>query len=314
MMIKLNPTLPLLWRTPTEFQIGFDPPAAVTLTGVTPAQEHLLGALGAGATVSVLEELGAKSGLGSSEVHALLGALGPALEDHPRPETSRRRRPRVPRWAVLGQVRGHPHPLVRAIAQTADATRLDPPRTTLATTRRPALVVLVDNYVIPPHRYAPWLSEEVPHLAVVCWDRQIRIGPLVEPGRGPCIGCVQRSAAARDPTWASLAIQAHRALATSAGPPLSALAVGPVLAAVHARLRSESRELRAGVLVVDGTSVLGRREQVFPHPECACGAGGPAGGSVGGSAGVSVGEPAGSPAGGPADSVCPTSASGAPFP
>ncbi|WP_183091784.1 TOMM precursor leader peptide-binding protein [Mycetocola lacteus] len=276
MMIKLNPTLPLLWRTPTEFQIGFDPPAAITLTAVTPAVEHLLGALCAGATVSLLEELGARGGLTTAEVHALLRVLDPALEDHPDTGPARRRS-RTPRWAILGQFRGHPHPLVRAIAQTADSVRLDPPRTTLAATRCPALVVLVDNFVIPPHRYAPWLSEEIPHLAVVCWDRQVRIGPLVEPGTGPCIGCVQRSAAARDPTWASLAIQAHRSLAASAQPPLSALAVGPVLAAVHARLRANSRELRTGILVMDGSSIRGRREQIFPHPECACGAGDPAG-------------------------------------
>lgn len=272
MMIKLNPTLPLLWRTPTEFQIGFDPPAAITLTAVTPAIEHVLGALGAGATLPRLEELGERGGLSPKAVHALLTLLDPALENHPAPELPRRRT-RIPRWSVLGQFRGHPHPLVRAIAQTADTSHLDPPRTTLEDTRRPALVVLVDNYVIPPHRYAPWLSEDVPHLAVVCWDRQVRIGPLVEPGIGPCIGCVQRFAATRDPTWATLATQAHRTLAASARPPISALAVGPVLAAVHARLRAGSRELRAGILIVDGTSIHGRREPVVPHPECACGAG-----------------------------------------
>ncbi|RLP76468.1 hypothetical protein D9V32_06305 [Mycetocola tolaasinivorans] len=302
MTLRLNPHLPLLWRTPTSLQLGFDPPV-VRLDLVTPASEHLLGALRAGASLTLLERLGSEAGLSRAGVHALLHSLRPALEGMPATDALAAGEPigasgasaeaddaglggadptvGQGSWAIAGS-----HPLALSIARIADAARLDPPRTRVGTdtgagtdassrgTRAaaPALVLLVDNYVIPPHRYAPWLARDIPHLAVVCHDRHIRIGPLVEPGTGPCIGCAQRYAAGADPAWPALAVQAHRRTAASATSILATLAIGPILAAIHSRLRAHTRELRAATLLVDGSSVSGRREPVLAHPECGCGA------------------------------------------
>ncbi len=92
---------------------------------------------------------------------------------------------------------------VRAGAPAADAAELaiasgGPP---------PGLVLLVSEGHEPgwlrmPSLAAPWESGGVPVLPVAAGDGSVVVGPLVVPGRTPCLGCVVAAAPAQGPTAA----------------------------------------------------------------------------------------------------------------
>ena len=48
---------------------------------------------------------------------------------------------------------------------------------------------------------------DVPHLAVVFDDDGARVGPLVEPGAGPCLRCLDLGRRDADPAWPAIAAQ-----------------------------------------------------------------------------------------------------------
>jgi hypothetical protein len=69
------------------------------------------------------------------------------------------------------------------------------------------LAVIVGYYALPPERYGRWLRRDIPHLPVVFSDTEIRVGPLIEPGSGPCLGCLELSHIDTDAAWPAIAIQ-----------------------------------------------------------------------------------------------------------
>lgn len=92
MALRLDPRIPLVWRTPFDLQLGVDPPIVV-LHDLPGAEERMIAALATGATRSAL--LVVARGCGTTDadarrrVDALLRTLQPALL----PTTPRRRRP-----------------------------------------------------------------------------------------------------------------------------------------------------------------------------------------------------------------------------
>ena len=78
-MHRLDPRLPLLWRTPTEIQIGFARPVAV-LTDLTAAQEYVVAAVHSGVSDVSLRALATQRGMSANELTELLRRLTPALE------------------------------------------------------------------------------------------------------------------------------------------------------------------------------------------------------------------------------------------
>src|SRR5690606_35600741 len=69
-------------------------------------------------------------------------------------------------------------------------TRLTDPIATHAA--RTDLGIIVDHFAIRPEAHSTWLRHDVPHLPVVWGDRSVRIGPIIEPGHGPCLHCLER--------------------------------------------------------------------------------------------------------------------------
>jgi bacteriocin biosynthesis cyclodehydratase domain-containing protein len=112
----------------------------------------------------------------------------------------------------------------------------------------------------------------VPHLPIVAADRSVTVGPLVEPGSGPCLYCGQLTRTDADPAWPAIAAQ----LWGRPAPRLSALTVSAVAAFAARRLiaRLDGADAdaapRAWRLSDEGGTI-----SVVPalrHPGCSCAA------------------------------------------
>ncbi len=95
-------------------------------------------------------------------------------------------------------------PLEAAAERTCGLLGRTPPRWSPAT---PDLVVLVDPDAADAARAEPLVRDDVPHLSVVPQEAGIVVGPLVVPGRGPCLRCLDLHRADRDPHWPRMLAQ-----------------------------------------------------------------------------------------------------------
>ena len=69
------------------------------------------------------------------------------------------------------------------------------------------LAILVCHDIIQPADYQPWLSRDVPHLAI-CFDESgVEISHIVIPGVTPCLGCVELHRINNVPNWIKIATQ-----------------------------------------------------------------------------------------------------------
>ncbi|KZX20016.1 TOMM precursor leader peptide-binding protein [Rathayibacter tanaceti] len=134
----------------------------------------------------------------------------------------------------------------------------------------PDLAVLIADFAVSPARAAHWLAADVPHLAVVFGDEAVRIGPLVEPGEGPCLHCAERDRIDLDPDRARLVIQVLGRTAPTRTPLASAAIAVATADAVLRRLLTGWRGLRAVERSYSDASGAFKTREQEPHPDCAC--------------------------------------------
>jgi len=262
MVLLLDPHLPRVWRTPDCVQFGVDRPALV-LEGVTAAEERMLAALGDGVTRRGLEVIAARARASRSEVVALLDRVAPLLVDTtPPPATG-------PDLVVLDGA-GPTAATVQRLLSDAGVKVLAGPRSTDGAVDRADAAVLVSSYAVEPQRHARWLRRDIPHVAVVYSDGGVTVGPLVRPGSGPCLRCVDLHRTDADPAWPAMASQLHTA------PPPGETAVSAAAAAARAAaevLSATAPRPRALVgtsahLPSGATDWVSREWE--PHPACGC--------------------------------------------
>ena len=259
MILRLDPRLPLVWRNPTSVQLGIDP-AVVILDEVTSTDERMLAALVVGVSDSGLAMI---AGAHTAERDALLNALGPALLS-------------VPAATVTATVAVHgSESLVVAIASTLAHSGIDVVTGSDAAALAqhcPTFAILAAHYVFPPELHALWLRRDVPHLPVLVSDTAVVVGPIVEPGSGPCLLCLELHRRDRDAAWPAIATQLLGRHSRAETPVLVAegaaaacrLALewfappGPTAAGAAASVRIDAQSGRREV----------RSWQV--HPECGC--------------------------------------------
>jgi bacteriocin biosynthesis cyclodehydratase domain-containing protein len=289
----------LLWRDPATAQVGTDPASAVTLADLTPPLAALVRDLGASAPPARAVAEALARGGAPGEVAAVVAALADAgLLPPPRPapgaayvrvhgagrlgtavavalasagvgRVAVRARGNVA-TADLGTGLRAPDVGRSAVAAAAEAVARAAPAVVVSepTRRRPDLAVLVGAEAADPVLSARLLARHQPHLAVTAHGGSGVVGPLVLPGRGPCLRCADHGRAAADPAWPRLAAQlAGRALPVgipTAGA-VAALAVEHVLAHL-----AGADTLRDGALELDLAGGTLTRLTRVTHPGCAC--------------------------------------------
>jgi hypothetical protein len=265
MVVRLDPGLPVVWRTPKSLQIGLDP-ARVVLSDVSAVQERLLAAVATGTTPLALAALAGRGEAAQAEAAHILKLLEPALE---RPGRS---------------VRGHvavcgTDPTVDRIANLlgAEGVRVSIVREEhSAETVEPDVAVIVAHFVLAPWQLSFWLRRDVPQLPVVFSDTGVSVGPVLTPGRGPCLYCLELHRTDADAAWPALATQllGRRGYAetTLRSTEAATLATRRVLAALgdeHAAPDPAGADRGFVVLGVNGRSTRPVPER---HDDCLCSA------------------------------------------
>lgn len=60
---------------------------------------------------------------------------------------------------------------------------------------------IIAHQGIEPRRYVQWLNRDVPHLALTFEADKSSVSPLIVPGRGPCLYCLEQARIASDASW-----------------------------------------------------------------------------------------------------------------
>jgi bacteriocin biosynthesis cyclodehydratase domain-containing protein len=286
MVLRLDPRYPLVWRTPDTIQLGIDRPLAI-VPGVTAPLESVISALRVGVPRSGALMLGRQAGATDEATSALLQALAPALVDlDGRPaQPDRESGPAGPRPTVCVDGVGPTADRIRTLladlgirvgdiggstdfgstAPHGTATHSTAPHSTA-----PDLAVLVDHFVLAPERHGRWLRRDVPHLPVVFSDAEVRLGPLVEPGAGPCLTCLELERVDDDPAWPAIACQLLYRTAPTETARLSIEVATAAAGMVHDRLIAGSNQFAAASVAIDGQSLALRRRAHRPHERCGC--------------------------------------------
>jgi bacteriocin biosynthesis cyclodehydratase domain-containing protein len=255
MILKLDSRYPVLWRTPTSLQVGLDP-ALLRIENVTEAQERMLAALAVGITEPGLAMIAGGSG---DEVDGLVRLLAPALVRETQESA-------VKSVAISGD-----GAIVGAVAATFSASGVRVWVGADAATHgrtRPDFAVLVHRFVVPPALHGFWLRRDVPHLPIVFSDTGVLIGPIIEPGIGPCLLCLELHRRDSDQSWPAIASQLLGRSGSAETPLLAAETAG-----IAARLVIDRLLHGAGAAVslrIDGQSGKIEKTNWHAHPECGC--------------------------------------------
>lgn len=67
--------------------------------------------------------------------------------------------------------------------------------------------VVIAHQAIEPRRYVQWLNRDAPHLAITFEADFSSVSPLVVPGRGPCLYCLEQARIDQDASWPVVASQ-----------------------------------------------------------------------------------------------------------
>ncbi len=254
MVLRLDPRFPLLWRTPQSLQFGTDRPRVV-LEAVSHADELVIAALVTGVSRSGAEMIGRSAGLPDGACDALIRALDPALE-HPAP-------PQAPATAVVIGAGETAELVKRLLVGSGMAVLADEPDAS------PEIAVIVAHYVIEPEVHGRWLRRDIPHLAVVFGDEVVRVGPIIRPGTGPCLYCLELHRTDSDPSWPAIASQLwHRRSGTETS--LVAAEVAATVARLILARRIVHRIEPLTTIEIDAGSGERMLREWGSHPECGC--------------------------------------------
>jgi hypothetical protein len=260
MVLKLDSQIPRVWRTPFSLQFGVEPPRVV-LTEVSDADEQLISALIAGVARSGLGMIARSVGVDSSRLTEILTLLDPVLE---RPVAEHSRTGHRPVVDVVGS--GITADL---IAQTliSEGVAVAPKGAGPAETCD--LAIAVGHYVLEPYLYGHWLRADIPHLPVVFTDAGVTIGPLIEPGVGPCLYCLERYRSDADAVWPAIASQLWGRRSPTETMLLAIDTATRVVRLVTERL-SEGMPRPAASIRIHHTSGAVTVREERPHPLCDC--------------------------------------------
>ena len=288
---RIDPALPLVWRTPSDLQLGATS-ARVVLHDAGELETGLISALRHGASLDTLTTIGVGLGGSPERVRSVLAALAPAFEGSPAAgpqptdhqessvagsEPASARRVAIDADGDLGArlaegLRALGHGAVELGRGDADADPGPGAAIDGALADGVDLAVIGADWVVPPARHLRWLRRDVPHLAVVFDDAGTRVGPLVEPGAGPCLRCLELTRRDADAAWPVIAAQLAGRPAASRDARAVIEAAAIAVAVIDDRLAHDGRMLERATIRLDRARPAGlpRRHRHAAHPECGC--------------------------------------------
>lgn len=186
--IRLDPAHPVLWRDADTVQLGAD--AALTLSVDGPWIPRLLQELARGIDDRAFEVVAHAAGAPLPAARRLHARLAPVLvADRPRHAV------RLDASAAVGA-----RTLLRLEEALADAG--------VDVTDSPgAVALLVRHGAVAARDAAALLADDRAHLPLAFDAGGATVGPLVVPGRTPCLSCRDSHDRAHDPAWAALHVQ-----------------------------------------------------------------------------------------------------------
>ena len=192
MIIRLHPSVPVVWRTHDDLQIGVDPVIAVLTAPSLPIVRAVM-ALVRGSTRNLVNEIVGDA----NAVDSLLATLAPAFTAPPAPPSLRIVIDGglicAPATATILRHAGH------------HVSVLDSPDDDFI--GRPDVALIGSAFTVSPLSYQRWLANDVPHIPVIVGDTTLTIGPRTVPGRSACIACIERHRTDDDPAWPAIAMQ-----------------------------------------------------------------------------------------------------------
>lgn len=158
----------------------------------------------------------------------------------------------------------------RAVRRTSPRTRIDRPGG-----MPPDVVVTITEEAVDPARSLALLAADVAHLPVVLRAADATVGPFVEPGRSPCLRCLDLHRTDQDPAWPTVLAQltaahpAERSTCTATAA-LAAVTGGLVVAEVLARLDEQRPATRGAQYTIALPRAEPVRQLWSAHPGCGC--------------------------------------------
>lgn len=259
-MLRLAPSHPPLWRTPSSMQLGSD--GAVRLDEVTPWQERLLDALRDGIPDAMLLPLARSLGASATDAERFVAEISGALTtDSAEPV---RVQAELPSEIGFAEADAFDHGWRAAGLDPASVTRWP------ATDPEPDVpMILVADLLVDPRRASTLMAADVTHLPVaLCGDRVV-VGPIVVPGATACLTCLHAHRTDDDAGWPLVAAQliGRERTPTDTGLILEAA----VLAARMLRAAPESATGESSVSVTLSRADVRRVWHSHrPHARCLC--------------------------------------------
>lgn len=245
---RLDPRYPVLWRDADTVQLGLEGVLTV------PTDEHwvepLLARLSAGIRLSTFDLVAHGVGAPRRAARDLLERVRPLLvtDSPPLPGT----------WIEGGGVTDQ-----RVLTRLRDA--LDDEGIPLGQRDDPDSVgIIVIEGAAAAVQLMPYLRDDLVHLPMAFEAGATTIGPLVVPGRTPCVWCRDAAERDRDPAWPLLQAQ----LVRRAPARIPLLQVAEAAALVPRLLRFARPGVGLSVRLRPGGGQSWRR--VIPHAECQC--------------------------------------------
>jgi bacteriocin biosynthesis cyclodehydratase domain-containing protein len=263
MILRLDPSFPRVWRDPTTLQFGVEAPKVV-LEDLSLAEERVVHSLVTGTTSAALSITAQRVGLRPGSVDDLMRRIAPVLLAPASESTS----PAPPAPVVLVIGRGAAADTICATLSAVDLSVLRGSTADAAESTPCDFAVATGHFVLDPRLRSIWLRRDVPHLPIIFTEASVRVGPIIEPGAGPCLHCIERHAIDADPAWPAIASQLLGRGGGAEHPLLAIEAAACASRAVIDRVRHGIRFDRAARV----TAATGRvsLEKVVPHPDCGC--------------------------------------------
>lgn len=190
-LTRLDPRYPLLWRNERTVQFGLEGVVRIDVEG--PWVEPLLSRLRAGIRRSAFDVVAHGVGAPRQEARQMLARLQPVLVDDAPPAP--------PFWVdSVNLTDGRSQERLRQSLVDEGLDEADP--------RAPgAVAVVMVGGAAAALQLAAYLRDDIPHLPIGFEQDAAVIGPLVVPGRSPCLSCRDGHERARDEAWPRLHAQ-----------------------------------------------------------------------------------------------------------